>query len=88
MTYVLENINAKGQYLAKDMDTAFGSELESGDVTDVEHAMTFENEHELMCFSVEMAIHRTIMIKNYGKDAFISLDIVEVLKGYRPKGIN
>ena len=87
MTYVLENINAKGQYLANDLDVALDSPLESGDVLKIEYAMKFKDEYDLMCWSADGGAHRAIMMMKFGKDAVITADIAKVLKQYRPKRI-
>jgi hypothetical protein len=85
MTYVLENINAKGQYLANDMEEAFMSELDSGDVTDSDKAMQFDDIHDLMSWSAGAGTHKAIMRLQFGKDAVVSLDIDKILESYRPK---
>jgi len=87
MTYVLENVNAPGRYLARDLEVASDSELESGDVTDVNKAVKFEDEYDLMCWSADGGAHRAIMMMKFGKDAVITVDIAKVLKQYRPKRI-
>lgn len=82
--YVLEHKENKGQYIAKDFDTAFESRLPNGDVTEVENAMQFDDEYQLMCWSADGGAHRATMKVQFGEDAIVTLDIVEVLRSYRP----
>lgn len=84
MIYVLENVNAKGHYLADDIDTAMESELESGDVLSAKDAMQFKNVQELMIWSADAGIHKANMKIKFGEDALITLDIQDVLNNYKP----
>lgn len=88
MTYVLENMDIPGEFVAKDFDTAIESELPSGDVVTVKDSMKFKDEHELMLWAADAGKHKAIMKFKFGKDALVSMDIDEVLKAYRPKKVN
>lgn len=87
MKYVLEHKDAKGQYIAKDMETSFESELDSGDVTEVEQAMQFDDLQDLLHWTAGAGMHKAIMKMKFGKDALVTLDIDEVLENYKPKEI-